>query len=73
LGEERRIVAVNLSVQPAQFFLPVDMPQLAGQNCLLRDLLNEKDYMRSGSDMLGRGLYVELPGYGSHVFDARHT
>ncbi|HSR34734.1 MAG TPA: alpha-amylase, partial [Anaerolineae bacterium] len=71
LGEERRIVTVNLSEQPAQFFLPVDMPHLAGQNCLLRDLLNEKDYTWSGDDMLGRGLYVDLPGYGSHIFDVR--
>lgn len=71
LGEERRIVAVNLSDQPAQFFLPVDMPQLAGQNSLLHDLLNDEDYTRSGDDMLGRGLYVDLPGYGSHIFDVR--
>lgn len=49
-------MAVNLSDQPAQVFLPVDMPQLAGRDCLLRDLLNEVDYTPSRAEMLGRGL-----------------
>jgi hypothetical protein len=71
LGNERRIVAVNLSDQAAQFFLPVDMPKLAGRDCLLRDLLSDEDYTRSSGEMLGRGLYVDLVGYGAHVFEVR--
>lgn len=73
LGEERRIVAVNLSDQPAQFFLPVDMPQLAGEDWLLCDLLNDKDYVRSGDDMLRQGPYVDLAAHGAHVFDVRRN
>jgi hypothetical protein len=64
-------MAVNLSEQPAQFFLPVDMPELANRDCLLCDLLNERDYTRSGSEMLGRGLYIDLMGYGTHIFDVK--
>ena len=71
LGEERRIVAANLSDRPAQFFLPVEMPQLTGQNCRLCDLLNDERYARSGDDMLGQGVYVDLPAYDAHVFDVK--
>jgi glycosidase len=71
LGEERRIVAVNLSEQPAQFFLPVDMPKLADGDCQLRDLLSDEEYTRSGGEMLGRGLYVDLMGFGAHIFEVR--
>jgi len=71
LGAERRIVAVNLSDQPAQFLLPVDMPQLAGRDCRLRDLLSGADYARSGDEMIGRGLYIDLVGYGAHILDVR--
>ena len=67
-GDERRIVTVNLSDHPVQFYLPVDMPQLAGQNCLLRDLLSDEEYTRSGDKVLGPGLYLNLPAHGTHIF-----
>jgi hypothetical protein len=70
-GEERRVVVVNLSDQPAQFHLLVDMPQLADRDCVLRDLLSETEYTRSGGEMLGRGLYVDLIGFGAHIFEVR--
>jgi hypothetical protein len=73
LGEERRIVAVNLSDQPAQFFLSVDMPQLAGEDWLLCDLLNDKDYVRSGDDTLRHGLVQDPAAHGAHIFDVRRN
>ena len=68
-GDTNRIVVVNLSDQAAQFQLPLAMPQLAGQNWLLRDLLNDEDYVRTGDEMLGPGLSIFLPGHGFHLFD----
>jgi len=64
-----RVVAANLSGEPAQFFLPVEIPALAGQSWQLRDLLNDETYVRGGDEMLGRGLYVDLPGYGYHLLE----
>jgi hypothetical protein len=72
-AEARRIVAVNLSSQPAQFRLPVMMPELAGHSWLLRDLLNDAEFERSGDEMLNPGLFVALPAYNCHVFDVRKT
>jgi hypothetical protein len=68
-GDTNRVVVVNLSDQAAQFQLPLAMPQLAGQNWLLRDLLNDEDYVRTGDEMLGPGLSIFLPGHGFHLFD----
>jgi hypothetical protein len=45
------------------------MPQLAGRDWLLRDLLNDEDYVRTGDEMLGPGLTILLPAYGFHLFD----
>ncbi|MER2599020.1 MAG: alpha-amylase family glycosyl hydrolase [Caldilineales bacterium] len=68
LGNERRLVVVNLSPEPAQALLPVPWVALAGHTWRLNDLLNDNSYLRRGDDMLGAGLYVDLPGYGYHLF-----
>ncbi|MEA3334458.1 MAG: alpha-amylase family glycosyl hydrolase [Chloroflexota bacterium] len=69
LQEDYRLIIVNLSDQPAQFFLPVPFPGLAGRDWRLVDLLSDDQYIRSGDEMLGRGLYVDLPGYRYHFFE----
>lgn len=68
-GGDYRVVIANLSAQPAQCFLPLDMAALAGASWRLHDLLSGQHYERSGNEMLGRGLYVDLAGYGYHLFE----
>ena len=34
----------------------------------LDDMLEEITYIRPGDDLLSRGLYVDLPPYGRHLF-----
>ena len=68
LGEQRRLVVANLSSGSAQCFLPLDLPDVAGGAWELRDLLAGARYERDGDDLLARGLYLDMPGYGSHVF-----
>jgi hypothetical protein len=36
---------------------------------VLRDLLGEARYERGGDDLAGRGLYLDIPGWGCHVFE----
>jgi len=69
LGEERRSMVVNLSPDQAQCFLPLGLPALAGRSWHLQDLLSDARYVRDGDDLLGRGLYLDMPGYGYHLFD----
>jgi len=69
LGDDQWLVIVNLSAQPAECFVPVDVMALAGRSWRLVDVVNEQQFVREGDELTGRGLYVDLPGYGYHVFE----
>jgi hypothetical protein len=69
--DARWVVVVNLSDRPARFRLPLRMPETAGRNWLLYDVLNDQVYPRSGDEMVGQGSYIALPEYGCHIFDIR--
>lgn len=64
-----RLVAVNLSGDRAQCFLFLDLPSLAGKMWWLEDLLSDARYRRDGSTLLSSGLYLDVPGYGYHLFE----
>jgi hypothetical protein len=68
LGGEQRLVVVNLSSSQSQCFVPLDWPNLAGRTWRLMDLLSGVEYDRDGSDLLACGLYLDMPGYGHHLF-----
>jgi hypothetical protein len=38
-----------------------------------RDLMGLASYDRAGDDILARGLYLDLPAWGYHVFDVQHA
>jgi hypothetical protein len=63
--------AVNYSPQQAQCFVRLPFPELAGLPWRLRDLLGTAVYERCGDDLLGRGLFLDLPPWGCHVFEVR--
>jgi hypothetical protein len=41
---------------------------LAGRSVRLEDAMGPARYDRDGSDLLARGLYLDLPPWGHHVF-----
>jgi hypothetical protein len=65
----RLVVAVNYGPTQGQCFVPLPWPDLRGKSFLLRDLLGPARYERSGDDLASRGLYVDLPEWGYHVFE----
>jgi len=67
-GDEVFLVAANLSAQRAQCHVPLEFPALTGRSCELRDLLSEARYQREGDALLHPGLYLDVPGYGHHIF-----
>jgi hypothetical protein len=73
LGDEHRLVFVNLSSEPAQALVPLDIRTLAGQDWRLVDVLHDTTYLRRGDDMTGAGLYLDLPGYGYHLFEVQRA
>ena len=68
LDQERRLVIVNLSSGPAQCYVFLPLPARIRQTWQLEDLLGEASFAREGDELLERGLYLDLPGYGLHLF-----
>ncbi len=64
------LVVVNLTGQEADGVVHVGHASSAGSRWLLKDLLGEASFVRSGDDLADGGLYVDLPAWGAHVFVA---
>ena len=67
-GEARRLVAVNYGGHPSQCFVAPPWRDLDGRTWRLQDLTGPAVYDRQGSDLVGRGLYLDMPAWGYHVF-----
>ncbi len=67
-GDDRRLVAVNLSDRAVQARIQVPWRELRGQSWSLVDALSDATYERDGDDMQLQGLYVELGPWGYHFF-----
>jgi len=70
-GDERRVVVVNLSPHTSQARVQLPWPDLAGQNWVLEDIMEERLFERSGDEILNMGLFVELAPWGRHLFAIR--
>jgi hypothetical protein len=42
---------------------------MAGQTFIFRDMMSSAVYERDGNDLMSRGLYLDLPEWGFHVFE----
>ena len=70
VGQHRqlRLAVANLTGEPAQGYVPLALPEFAGKTVHLEDQLDDTGFDRSGDDLLVRGLYVDLPPFGRHLF-----
>jgi hypothetical protein len=69
MGNERRLIAVNLSDAQSQAHVHLGAwPDVGQSSWRLRDQLNGADYTRDGSTMARIGLYVDLQPCQSHLF-----
>jgi hypothetical protein len=69
-GDGRRIlVAVNYAGQQGQCYVRLPFDDLRGHSLRLQDQMSPAVYDRSGDELLTRGLYLDLPGWGHHVFE----
>jgi hypothetical protein len=67
--DRRRIVAVNYADHRSQCYVTLPWGDLGGRTWRVRDRLGEAVYDRDGSDLSGRGLYLDVPAWATHVFD----
>jgi hypothetical protein len=72
-GGGRLLVCVNYSGSSAQCYVRIPGPELAGATWRLRDLMGDVCYDRSGDELSGKGLYLDVGPWEYHVFDIQKT
>ncbi len=65
-GEERYLIVVNLSGYHSQGLVRVPWHEVGGHLWRLDDMLSGEEFERDGSEMLDRGLYVDLGPWQCH-------
>ncbi len=70
-GDRRRLVAVNYAPHQSQCYVTLPWGDLAGQTWRLHDQLGGAMYDRDGADLVAQGLFLDLPPWGYHVFEAQ--
>jgi hypothetical protein len=63
------IAAVNYAPNQSQCYVHIPLDEFKGQTVCLRDLMGSASYHRNGNELSSRGLYLDLPGWGYHVFE----
>ncbi|MGH7184610.1 MAG: alpha-amylase family glycosyl hydrolase, partial [Nitrospiraceae bacterium] len=66
---QRRLIAVNFSGQQSQCYVRLPFQNVASRTVRLKDQMSDASYDRDGNDLLSRGLYLDLPAWGYHVFE----
>ncbi|HTR45580.1 MAG TPA: hypothetical protein VMH06_07705, partial [Thermodesulfovibrionales bacterium] len=66
MDEERYLIVVNFSGETSQALVRVPWDELRGKTWRLTDALSEETFERSGDEMGGPGLYVDLGPWRCH-------
>jgi hypothetical protein len=61
-------MVVNYAGHQSQCYVPLPFPDLTGRAVRLEDLTGPASYDRDGSDLVSRGLYLDLLPWAHHVF-----
>jgi hypothetical protein len=65
----RAVVIVNYSPHNSQCYLHLAFADLAGKSVEFRDLISPAVYERDESELLSKGMYLDLPAWGYHIFE----
>jgi hypothetical protein len=66
---QRLVVAVNYAGNQSQCYVRLAPSDEPGRAVGLQDLMSPARYDRDGSDLVTRGLYLDLAPWGYHVFE----
>lgn len=69
-GGDTLLAAVNYAPNQAQCYARLSFAGPAGRTVRFKDLMGPALYERDGSDLASRGLYLDMPPWGYHVFEA---
>jgi len=68
-SKDRSLVVVNYSPRASQCFVEIPFAPLDVHSIRFEDMLSSAVYDRDGSDLISRGLYLDLAPWGFHVFE----
>jgi len=66
---QQLLITVNYAPNRSQCYVHLPFPDLSGRTVQLQDLMGPASYERNGDDLHAQGLYLDLPGWGHHVFE----
>jgi hypothetical protein len=66
---ERRLVAVNYAAHQSQCYVRIARTGDNARALAFTDRMSPMRYERDGADLRARGLYLDMPAWGYHVFD----
>jgi glycosidase len=69
----RLVAVVNLAPHRSQCHVQLPFADLRGNAFRLTDLMDGAAYDRSGDQLAGRGLFVDLPEWGYHVLEVQRV
>lgn len=67
-GKLPLIVVTNYAPNQSQCYLQLPFDDLCGHRIHLQDLMGSAIYERDGDELVSRGLYLDMPPWGYHVF-----
>jgi hypothetical protein len=67
-GGESLIAAVNYAANQGQCYVRLPFADLPRTTLRFSDLMSAATYDRDGRDLAGRGLYLDVPAWGYHIF-----
>jgi hypothetical protein len=65
----RRLIAINFSESRGQCYARIGEEAYRGRVIELADRLGDARYLRSGTELIDKGLYLDLEAFGMHLFD----
>jgi hypothetical protein len=63
------LVIVNYSPHSSQCYTLPPFPELEGRSVKLNDLMSPAIYSRNGSELLSKGIFLDMPAWGYHIFN----
>jgi glycosidase len=68
-SDERALITVNYAPHASQCYVQLPFSEIAERPVRFRDLMSPALYDRDGSELLSKGLYLDLPAWGYHIFE----
>jgi len=68
----RALVTVNYAPYASQCYVHLPFTDTAGKSVRFMDMVSPAVYERNGCELLSKGMYLDLPAWGYHVFEVGH-